>query len=216
MDVEIDLSRGLGAAREQGLRPTCLAFAATSAHEMLHGRSDPLCPEWLYYHAVRRAGDPPDAGSRLTPTAQSLYDDGQPDEAEWPYCAAIDHNNWRPPSVPVWLAHAEGTVERVDFDSVLRRLDAGEPTVLAMRIDHTFDSWDVEDGYALIRHAPPPFSDASAHAVLAVGYGRKNSITHIMIRNSWGVDWGVGGHAWISETYVRERTYGTLRLKEKN
>lgn len=216
MDVEIDLSRSIGAARDQGLRPTCLAFAATGAHEMLHDRSDPLCPEWLYYHAVHRAGDPPDAGSRLTPTAQSLCDDGQPDESDWPYCAAIDPNNWRPPSQPGWLAHAEGVVEQIDFNALLRRLDAGAPTVLAMRIDRTFDAWDIDEGCALIQHAPPPFSDASAHAVLAVGYGRRNSTTHVMIRNSWDIDWGVDGHAWISETYVRERTYGTLSLKGKN
>ena len=214
MDIEIDLSSKLGAARDQGLRPTCLAFATTGAHELLHGRSDPLCPEWLYYHAVQRAGDPPEAGSCLTPTALSLKDDGQPDETDWPYCEPIDETKWYPPIQPLWLAHADGDVSGLDFAAVLAALDHGYPTVLAMRIDRTFDRWVIEDNCAVLQHAPPPYSDATAHAVLAVGYGRQNAETYLKIRNSWGVDWGVDGCAWISEIYAAERTYGTLRLKE--
>lgn len=214
MDIEVDLSSTLGAARDQGLRPTCLAFAATGAHEILHGRSDPLCPEWLYYHAVHRAGDLPDAGSRLNPTALSLRDDGQPDECEWPYCGAIDERNWRPPALPARLDHADGDVSALDFPRVVSDLKDGFPTVLAMRIDRTFDRWDVVDDCAVLQHAPPPYSDATTHAVLAVGYGRLDASTYLKIRNSWDVDWGVDGHAWIAETYATERVYGTLRLKE--
>ncbi len=214
MQTEIDLSSKIGAARDQGLRPTCLAFAATGAHEILHGRTGPLCPEWLYYHAVQRAGDPPDAGSRLKPTAQSLKDDGQPEECDWPYCATIDPAKWHPPGQPTWLAHADGDKERFDFEALLNDLVNGVPTVLAMRIDNTFNTWTVDDGCALLEHAPPPYSDASTHAVLAVGYGEHEATAYLKIRNSWDVDWGVDGHAWISESYVTLRTYGALSLKE--
>lgn len=214
MDIEVDLSGKLGAARDQGLRPTCLAFAATAAHEVLHGRDGPLCPEWLYYHAVQRAGDPPDAGSRLGPTAMSLKEDGQPDEADWPYCSSIDAGKWSPPCKPAWLAYADGNIEKISLDQVTADLDDGVPTVLAMRIDRTFDRWDEEDGCAILPHDPAPFNDASAHAVLAVGYGRHENTLYLKIRNSWALDWGVQGHAWISEQYTVDRTYGTLRLKE--
>jgi len=214
MDIKVDLSSKLGAARDQGLRPTCLAFAATGAHELLHGRRDPLCPEWLYYHAVQRAGDQPDAGSRLKPTGLSLKEDGQPDETSWPYCDAIDSAGWHPPPKPPWLAYADSDLTILNFAEVLKALENGVPTVLALFVDRTFDCWDLEDDCALLKHAPPPYSDETGHAVLAVGYGQHNNETYLKIRNSWDVHWGVDGCAWISETYATERTFGTLRLKE--
>ncbi|BCS41875.1 hypothetical protein Pta6605_02060 [Pseudomonas amygdali pv. tabaci] len=42
------------------------------------------------------------------------------------------------------------------------------------------------------------------HAVVAIGvvYEDGNSAPWFYVRNSWGPNWGVNGHAWISGTYV--------------
>ena len=200
--------------RDQGRRPTCLAFVASSAHEHVHGMTKPLCTEWLYYHSVMRAGDPPDAGSTLTHTAAVLAEDGQPDETGWPYCTTAPSDSWTPPNDPGALYFATGKITKTDVDALCTDLDQGVPTILALKIDRTFDRWDHASGLAVITHDPSPPSPTTGHAVLAVGHGILKGDRHILIRNSWGHIWGDNGHAWISEKYISARSYGTLQLKE--
>jgi C1A family cysteine protease len=42
------------------------------------------------------------------------------------------------------------------------------------------------------------------HAVLAVGIGvhQASKQTYFLIRNSWGPNWGINGHAWLSREYL--------------
>ena len=48
MDVEVDISDRFGEVRDQGPRLTCLAFAATAAHEYCQRLVQPLSVEWIY------------------------------------------------------------------------------------------------------------------------------------------------------------------------
>jgi C1A family cysteine protease len=54
------------------------------------------------------------------------------------------------------------------------------------------------------------------HAVLVVGY--ENSLTpregFLIIRNSWGSDWGVGGYGYLPYDYI-ERYGGEAWIVEK-
>jgi hypothetical protein len=168
----------------------------------------------LYYHAVNLVGDPPDAGSMLGPTARVLKSDGQPYETHWAYQSTVVVPSWKPPTAPSPLFRAMGHASTVDVDAICARLDKGLPTVLACRVDRTFDRWDEVEGQAVLSDAPPPYSDDSAHAILAVGHGSSSGKRFLKIRNSWGRHWGVGGYAWISEQYAAARVYGTMFLEE--
>jgi hypothetical protein len=84
LDILQDLRFVLGPVRDQGRRPTCLSFAASAAHEQARGDVDPLCVEWLFYHAAHRAGTGPGEGTTLPDTRQILQDVGQPPEPTWP------------------------------------------------------------------------------------------------------------------------------------
>jgi len=45
------------------------------------------------------------------------------------------------------------------------------------------------------------------HAVIVVGFGTdSNGEPHYLICNSWGADWGINGHAWISRSYLTLHT----------
>ena len=46
---------------------------------------------------------------------------------------------------------------------------------------------------------------AMRHAVVAIGHGVIGGDRVILIRNSWGVDWGVGGCAWLTESFLTPR-----------
>lgn len=213
MQVGYDLSGRLGPARDQGLRPTCLAFATTSAHEVLHALNEPLSPEWLYYHAVSLAGDPPDAGSKLGTTAVVLAANGQPFDAHWSYQTTASAGTWGPPSVPSQIFRAAGQISAVDVDAICIRLNKDIPSVIALRVDRTFDQWQQVEGEAVLSNAPPPYNNDSAHAVLIVGHGVLSGSRFLKVRNSWGVGWGINGHAWVSEKYVIARAYGAMFLE---
>lgn len=214
MEVTTDLRPLLGPVRDQGLRPTCMAFAASAAHEFHHGRTDPLCPEWLYYHAVTRAGDDHDAGLTTPHTIASLRRDGQPDEAAWPYCSAPPSSNWKPPAIPAELFYADADHSTVDLATIATSIDVQTPVLLTLLVDDTFMAWTTVEGEPVIEDAPPPFDDESGHAILAVGHGIIAGKSHLLIRNSWGEGWGDGGHAWISDTYCSARGFGAVVLME--
>jgi C1A family cysteine protease len=50
------------------------------------------------------------------------------------------------------------------------------------------------------------------HAVLAVGYDDQRQIGDepgaLLIRNSWGRDWGAAGYGWLPYAYVRRGLAG--------
>lgn len=52
------------------------------------------------------------------------------------------------------------------------------------------------------------------HAVVAIGHGIAGDRA-ILIRNSWGVDWGVGGCAWLTESFLTPRLMRLAALTEE-
>ncbi len=93
IDIVRDLRPLFGPARDQGARPTCLAFAASDTHAGLRDGWAPLSCEFAFYAAQKRAGRPPTSGALLSTMLDALRLDGQPDEKGWPYLAAVpaDH-----------------------------------------------------------------------------------------------------------------------------
>jgi hypothetical protein len=55
---------------------------------------------------------------------------------------------------------------------------------------------------------------AQRHAVIAVAHGTVNSQMAVLIRNSWGPLWGLGGHAWLTLDFLTSRLIGTATLVE--
>ena len=55
--------------------------------------------------------------------------------------------------------------------------------------------WFAVDADGVI--APPARGEVTlgGHAIVAVGYDLRRK--SVLIRNSWGVDWGLSGHAWL-------------------
>lgn len=94
--------------------------------------------------------------------------------------------------------------EPLDFDvpTIATELDAGHPVVVGLSIT---EQWSRAWGQAVL---PEPAGEVTGgHAVALVGYDL--GARAWVVRNSWGVEWGIGGYAllpwrWVSLPWCGE------------
>ncbi|RYG88487.1 MAG: peptidase C1 [Alphaproteobacteria bacterium] len=202
MKHTVDLRAALPSCRDQGRRRSCLAFAASAAHAHGRQRTEPLSVEYLYFGAVALSpGADPDRGTTFLAVATALSDTGQPDEKVWPYQATqLVKPDWNPPVTSEPLYRAKTDIGILDIDGICALLDQATTVVLGLL---TSDSFMMAGPDGIMPHKDlDPMS--GGHAVLAVGYGEDpDGNRHVLVRNSWGPDWGMDGHAWLSATYLQ-------------
>jgi len=209
--IEHDLRGRFGPPRDQGERPTCLAFAVSDAHAAVRDGWVPLSCEYLYYHAVRHGGGDSSNGAALPAIIAALKNEGQPVEAGWPYIAMqpADVRLWLPPANVGEVFRRAGETLWRSFDAAWSLVAAGRPAVIGMTISNAF--YLPHDGIVDSTEPPDP---VRRHAVVAVATGHRGTFRHLLIRNSWGRPWGFDGHAWLAESYLLPRVIGVLALKE--
>jgi hypothetical protein len=204
---DIDLRQLLPpAVPTQGMRPLCLPFALSGAHEARHhGSSGALAPEPIWWSCTQRGQTAP-GGVLLEHAFDALATVGQTTAIDWPYNPGLGWGTENPPVAcgqPPWLqarwvelplAHdgAEDTIEDV--------LATSRPIVLVLELTDEFENPE-PDGH--IRTPPITAATADYHAVLVVGaathatHGRR-----LLVRNSWGPHWGAGGYGWLPLAYL--------------
>lgn len=215
IEIKVDLRGLLGDARDQGARPTCLAFAASDAHAALRDGWMPLSCEFAFYHAQRRSGRSPAQGALLSAVMAALRIDGQPDEQGWPYLAAApaDHQRWKPPASVGTCYGRNGIVGGLNLSSVIASLDQGQPVVLLTTLSRSFFR---PDNNGVVDPANDEYPEPSQrHAVVAVGHGNVDGAPAVLIRNSWGASWGISGHAWLTERFLTPRLFATANMLEE-
>ena len=215
IDIVRDLRPLFGPARDQGARPTCLAFAASDTHDGLRDGWAPLSCEFAFYAAQKRAGRPPTSGALLSTMLDALLLDGQPDEKGWPYLAAVpaDHRLWTPPATVGPLYGRNGQRDGTDLSSILAALDRDTPVLMLTMLSRSFFQ---PRGDGVVDPANDELPEpAQRHAVVAVGHGTVDGTPAILIRNSWGPGWGLEGHAWLTERFLAPRLFATANLTEE-
>ncbi|MAM93243.1 C1 family peptidase [Parvibaculum sp.] len=212
VEIEHDLRDLFGPARDQGARPTCMAFAASDAHAAVRVGWEPLSCEFAYYHALQIDGGEPHEGATAYGMLKAIKSEGQPPETVWEYLPQIpaDKTAWKPPANATPLYKRASAHDSASLPAIKELLGAGCPVIITMSLS---DGFYVPDGDGVIAVEEPPDSTRH-HAVVAVGYGTRGSERMYLVRNSWGIMWGIDGYAWISEGYLAPRLSGFAELKE--
>jgi hypothetical protein len=212
--IKKDLRARFAAARDQGTRPTCLAFALTEAHAAERTPHVSLSADYLYYHALQRMpSSHGDNGVSLAAAIDALRVDGQSTEAGWPYSPVLPVNlsAWKPPH-SLSVLFATGTPQPPRVESICALLDQDCPTVIVFRPTERFYYAD-QAGFLPARSPDPELPQL--HAIVALGYGKASAGRHICILNSWGPTWGQQGFAWLAEDYLALRLSSVTTLKAR-
>lgn len=215
ISISLDLRSSFGTARDQGPRPTCLAFATSDTHAAIRGRWKPLSCEYAFYHAQRRAGRPPNTGALLSSMLEAIRHDGQPEEPGWPYLSTTPTNmaSWMPPKEVGDLFGRNGTTSAHTTSQVIHELTLGRPVIILLMLSPSFFR---PSNLGVIDPAPGEQPEpGQRHAVVAVGHGSVNGRIAILVRNSWGPMWGDAGYGWLTEQFFIPRIFAAATLLEE-
>jgi hypothetical protein len=174
----------------------------TAAHEVCRAGtgvvSEDLAEEALYW-ACKVIDGNWRSGTRFTSASTALSAIGQPLEATWPYDESRpDWVAYAPPSPPdaTWFT-ADLAPLTADTATVKAELDNGRPVVLGVVV---YDTMFVPTLAGRVEVAPATAPARGRHALLAVGYDANDDA--LLIRNSWGNTWALGGYGWLADEYV--------------
>ena len=208
--VRTDLRGRFGPARDQGARPTCLAFAASDAHAATREPWTELCCEHLFYSAKKHDGSSPDEAARLPSVCHVLEHVGQPVESAWEYLAKLpaDRKRWKPPARLGRLYTRASKDAGTGFAEAWAAVAAGHPALIGLTISPGFFRWDA----AGVIDADEPVVPPQRHAVIGVAAGERQGRKLLMVRNSWGKTWGLSGYAWLTERYATPRVLVVVTL----
>ncbi len=205
--IQADLRPLFGGARDQGRRPTCVAFAASDCHAAERSTVfEALSVEYAFYRALLRKGGAltPNSGARLSDMLDAIRIDGQPVEAAWPYLPTLpsDLSGYKPPPGELDLFRRESKRSGASIDQIWNALQAGKPPLVVFMPTIQFHL--AQAGRIIRAHKTEPPTGA-AHAVIAIASGLDGSERVIYVRNSWGNKWAESGCAWVAESYLAPR-----------
>ena len=191
---------------DQGDLGSCTGNAIVGALEVLENKGGgefiDLSRLFVYWNERNLEGTVnEDAGAFIRDGIKVVASFGACAEKLWPY----DETRWaeRPGHAAFVDATKRRVTEyaRVDQDRYQIRsvLASGFPIVFGMSVYDSFMS----DAVAANGVVPMPAATESCqggHAVLAVGYDDEKDA--VLVRNSWGADWGQAGYFWLPYAYI--------------
>lgn len=216
MPPRVDWREYLGVALDQSQKNSSAAHACTALLSYYERRSTGVLFEpsrsFVYYTASRLSAVSGGSETSLRTTWKAILQFGVPSEEHWPY---DEYRLSQEPDAFVYGAarlYESALYVRLDaephdgdqtLDVVKSFLAAGYPSVFGFSVCRSVP----DDGNISF---PTVFdSFCGGQAVLALGYDDQRRIRSekgaLLIRNSWGPNWGDQGYGWLPYAYVRRR-----------
>lgn len=189
---------------EQGELGSCTANALAAAYETDRPGTTPS-RLFIYYGERRREGTiAEDAGATLRDGVKTLAQDGVCPEKVWPYDVAQFATKPSRLAATQAMLHKLTAYRRVPqvLDQIRAVLAAGHPIVFGFDVFAEFESAAVAET-GTVQMPAPGEELLGGHAVMAVGYD--DATQRVLCRNSWGAEWGDGGHFTLPYAYVLGR-----------
>lgn len=194
--------------RDQGERPTCVAFAVTACHEYWidiccankQSLDLDLSEEFLFYGCKARDGVK-GRGTTIVAASETLVTDGECLEQLHPYRRTSSLI-----SVPSQAAFADGktrilkTLVRrtMDLKTVRDSLNKNMPVVAAIEL---FKNAYRAGPTGSLRMPAKNEKAVGKHAIVIVDLEVTGTEEHLIFVNSWGQKWGEGGVGRFSAQY---------------
>jgi C1A family cysteine protease len=219
-----DLREWCSPVEDQGRLGSCTAHAGAGIIEYYErksfGRHIDASRLFLYKvtrNLMKMSGD---SGAYLRSTIGAMVLFGVPPEDYWPYTDSQKDFDTEPPAFCYSFAQNYKTLKYYRHDPpstspavmlsrVKTHLAAGHPAMFGFTVYSS-----IEQASATGRIPYPSLRDKieGGHAVVAVGYDDKMRIKNryggdetagaLLIRNSWGTDWGEKGYGWLPYEYL--------------
>jgi len=205
LPTKVDLSAKCSPVEDQGNLGTCTAHALVGALEFLEDVDGvsfkDLSRRFVYYGERKIEGTiDQDAGAEIRDGVKMLHQVGVCSEDLCPY----DISQFAAePSHSAFLDAAKRKIssyQRINGLAAMRAcLAAGFPFAFGFTVFSMFEG----DAVARTGKLNLPKSgekNLGGHAVLAVGYN--DASKRVLVRNSWGISWGIRGYFTIPYDYI--------------
>lgn len=202
---KVDLRPGCPPVYNQGELGSCTANAIGGAHQfnqIKQKSQNNFIPSRLFIYYNERVMEGTvnqDAGAMIRDGVKSVVSQGVCPETEWTY--DIKKFTKKPAATCYThaLQHQVVSYQRIIplIAQIKGCLASGFPIVFGFSVYENFDGADVQ-GTGMMQM--PSGSLMGGHAVLAVGYD--DSISRVIVRNSWGPGWGDKGYFYMPYQYI--------------
>ncbi|MGH8427273.1 MAG: C1 family peptidase [Gammaproteobacteria bacterium] len=202
---KVDLRAGCSSVENQGNTSSCTANALVGNLEFLEKKASRpavnLSRLFIYYNERAMEGDVnSDQGAAIRNGVKSLVKQGVCPESEWPFKIAMIK---RKPSAVCYKQAADHRITSyhriIGLKQMRECLAEGYPFVFGFTVYSAFESAAIIKTGKL--NLPKPGEKScGGHAICAVGYN--DATKRLLIRNSWGADWGMKGYFTMPYDYA--------------
>ncbi|HEX9020383.1 MAG TPA: C1 family peptidase [Nitrospirota bacterium] len=218
----VDLRKFCSKVENQGSLGSCTANALAGALEFLEIRDNvhfaDLSRLFIYYnervieHSVRS-----DSGAMLRDGIKTLAKQGVCPETMWPYVAS---RFTRKPTVACYKEAADHQITSyhriLTLDEMRTCLAEGFPFIFGFTVYESLETKQVAKT-GVVNMPKPNERALGGHAVMAAGYN--DATKRFIVRNSWGMTWGMKGYFTMPYAYLSDRNlsddFWTIRRGER-